>query len=180
MSTPLAAVTVELPHPVSGAELIGAVKTVVGDGDEYGYAPRFIQEHRFDNGDVYVIGQYSKYPYDQLLVSPTREKEGFRPEQPYDKVEVMTTSWPGSIFPVGYSEDAPVQSARHFAEQLKLHFDNPSGDSEDSSVWPQEIRVCAICERIVMVFGILRDEFHCPTDGKDVPTKMIAVTPVAE
>lgn len=173
MSNHLAVVTVEFPRPIKGSELIGSVKTLIGEGE----GKSFVHEQHFDNGDVFVIGQYSGYPYDHILVAVSRESDGIRPDEIYTKVEVMDTSWPGSVYLVGYEYDAPIHAVCEFAEKLKSHFDD-SSDTSETSIWPQEVKVCAICEKIVWRGGF--EDFYCGTDGKNPPTKVVKVTLVVE
>jgi len=174
MSKHQAVVTVEFPRPVKGSELIGGVKAIIDEGG----VTSFISEQSFDNGDVFVIGQSSGYPYDHVLVSPTRKSAGIRPDQTYNRVEVMDTSWPVSIYLVGYPDDAPVRKVRKFAEKLKAYFDDQPQPSE-VSVWPQEIKVCAICELIVWS-NDYDESFNCPTHGKNSPVKLMKIMPAGE
>lgn len=169
----MAVVTVVFPTPITGSELIAGIKAVAGDGDEYGYKPKFISEQRFDNGDVYMIGQYSKYPYDQILVAPSRESSDIRLDASYASVEIMDTGWPGSIFLVGYNDDAPINAVRRFAERVEEHFG--CTPKPPTPVWPQDVRVCVLCERIVMPAGFDGDALYCTKDGMNPPVKTVAV-----
>lgn len=120
MSKPLAVVTIDFARPIKGSELIGAVRALSESDDHY-YGTSFWHEQAFDN-DVFVIGQFSKYPYDQILVAPDRDIEGVRPDETYSKAEVMSHQWPASYFPVGYEDDSVINSVRSFAKKLQDHF----------------------------------------------------------
>lgn len=172
MNKPKAVVTVTFPHPVTGAELMGAVKSAIESKDN-NYR-QFRNEQRYDNGDVsFIIGHASGYPYEHIVIAPTQELLEIRPDETYESVVVMSHSWPVSTYLVGYGDDAPINVVRKFAEMLQLHFSESPVTS--SSPWPQEIKVCAICETII------RSNFegtHCPNDGHNPPTKTVKVTPV--
>lgn len=171
MSKPLAVVTVEFTQPVKGSKLIAAVRTL-SESDDHHYGTSFWHEQAFDNGDVFVIGQFSKYPYDQILVAPAREIKGVRPDETYGKVEVMSHQWPANYFPVGYEDASVINSVRSFAKKLQDYFaDEPV--IAQVSAWPQDVTVCAICESITRQ-GI--DDTFCPKDGKNPPTKTVQVT----
>lgn len=174
MSNPLALMTVTLPRPITGSELMAAVKELSHSDDGY-LGTSFEVSQRFDNGEIFTIGQFSKYPYNQLLVAPSKEQHGVRPDETYGQVEVMSHVWPGrERFLVGYDNSDVVDSVRDFAQKLEQHFANPSEQTTDSSVWPQEVTVCALCERIVTR---LFEGVACSQDGNNPPTKMVKVVP---
>lgn len=167
----MASVTVSLEHPITGAELMNAVKAVAEQNGK-----EFYTAHDYVDGDIYQIGQVSGYPDDHLLISPAGDEESVRPEASYDKVSVASHQWPVSIYLIGYSdrEAAFISSVRTFATALEQHLSG-APVAEESSVWPQTVTVCALCERIVSAD---LDWQYCAKDGKNPPTCTMQVTPV--
>lgn len=169
MSKPLASITVQLPRAITGSGLMAAVKAVAEENKT-----SFYSDHHFDDGDAYLIGQVSGYPYDHILVAPKQDNSSVRPDESYNQVVVMSHSWPVSTYMVGYADDAPIKVVQIFAEALKRYLSGVSEDTK-SSVWPQEVTVCAVCQHIV---SRSFDETYCPNDGKNPPTRTIKVVPV--
>jgi len=164
----MARLTVWLPRTVTGSELMLAVKAVAEQND------KFYSSQSFDDGDIYQIGQSSGDPVNQIMVAPPREPEHIRLEVSYSVVVVMSHRWPVETFSADHDDwnEAELSAVRKFAGALTQHI---SGHTEEksSSVWPQEIVVCALCERMVT-------RLICPTDGNNPPTRTIKVMPVVE
>ena len=175
MSNPLALVTVTFSRPITGSELMEAVKELSHCGEDY-LGTSFEASQRFDNGEVFTISRYSRYPSKQLLVAPSTEQHEIRLDETYGQIEVMSHSWPKERFAVGYEESAVVSTVRDFAQRLEQHFADPSRQKQptESSVWPQEVTVCALCGRIVTR---LLEGVTCSQDGNNPPTKLVKVVP---
>lgn|GEM_PF-2482254 len=164
-----ASVTVNFSRPLTGAELIAAIKAISEANGE-----RFESVHQFDDGDAYLIGQSSGYPYRQVRVSPSREEETIRPSSSYDQVVVQNHSWGGMVFAVGYSEGAVVKAVCDFGDMLRQHVEGQESE-HTSSAWPQEVVVCAICEQIV---SQISTGFYCCNDGQNPPTRTVKIAPL--
>ncbi|HYG84488.1 MAG TPA: hypothetical protein VD907_06460 [Verrucomicrobiae bacterium] len=167
----MAKLTVRLPRTTTGSELMSAVKAVAEQ------RARFYSSQSFDDGDIYQIGQRSSDPVSQIMVAPSREEQFIRLEMSYDTVVVMNHKWPvGETRMVDYEDwnSAEIETVRQFADALTRHL---SGTTEEklSSVWPQEVVVCALCGHIVTRDF---DRLNCPTDGKNPPTRTVMVAPV--
>jgi hypothetical protein len=165
----MASVTISLSRPFTGAEIMAAVKAVAEQGDK-----KFYADHDYVDGDIYRIGQVSGYPYHHVLVSPTRDEESMRPDVSYDQVVVSSHQWPVPTYLVGYSDGAVTNAVREFGEALDRHLSG-ANEAEKPSVWPQEVTVCALCERIIS--GGL--DAWCSKDGENPPTRTVQVMPLA-
>lgn len=163
-SRPVAIVTVNFDRLISGKELIDAVGSL-----SEGLHTSFRQDHWYDDGDVFFVGQDSPYPYRQLVVSPARRVRGVRRGQLYSAVEVMSHQWPGQHEQGKYSYSAVIDEVKQFA----AHLENFFADKSHASIWPQDVVVCAICETITWwEFG----QELCPRHGREAPTKTVRVT----
>ena len=94
------------------------------------------------------MGRCSGYSDRHLLVAPSREDSNIRPSGEYSSVVVASCKWPVSTYLVGIEnyEEVVTQNVREFAEALKQL---AAGEqSAEQSVWPQEVHVCALCEKI--------------------------------
>ena len=86
-------VKVEFSRPLTGAEIISAVREVVGNHSGNRSAPRFYSEQRDKYEEAFSIGQTSSNPHEHLLVIPPRRGflgpvDYFRINQRYPGVEV--------------------------------------------------------------------------------------------
>jgi hypothetical protein len=115
MSQPLATFTVQLPHTITGTVLMAAVKSVAeAEKNNSFYFKR--------DGEAYLIGQVSHFPYKHVLVAPTLEIRSVRLDGNYKSVVVMSHAWrPGMVFPVPYSDEDVEKAVHEFGEALRLH-----------------------------------------------------------
>jgi hypothetical protein len=167
--------TVVFAAPVKGAAIIEAVREIASE-DTGPYGTRFISQNNYDKGQICIVGQTSGYAYKHLVITPTVDSKGIRPSASYDEVQVVSHSWAGLRFMVGYDSRDVIRSVRTFADKLNTRFLVPV-DSSTESVWPQEVEVCAICECLVTRYN---EQARCPEHGENSPTLTIKVTPVAD
>lgn len=167
----MASFTVSFGRLVTGTELMAAVKAVAET--EW---TRFRSDHDQADGEIYQIGQVSGYPYDNLIVIPVGDDNGVRPHASYTQVVVRTNQWPddGGTYMVPYSDDDFVEAVCKFGAELDRHLSGTEA-AEKPSVWPQQVTICVLCERIVS-----RDNPWCSKDGNNPPTRTIQVTPVTD
>jgi len=166
----MASVTLSLERAIKGVELMNAVKAVAEQNGK-----RYYRNHDFVDGDVYRIGQVSGYPYEHILVRPAGDEEFVRPEASYDKVIVTSHRWLEPVYPIGYEDTAVTEAVREFAAALERYLSG-APVAEESSVWPQAVTVCALCDRIVS--ADLLGSKHCTEHGENPPTRTVQVTPV--
>ncbi len=179
MRKAIATVTIEFPRPVKGSELMALVKNVIETaGDER----VFYSDQYFDDGDVFTVGRASGYPEDHLLVAPSRENSGVRPEDEYVSAIVASTSWPVSTYLVDVEnyEEVVTQEVRDFADALKQAM--VAAPASETATWPQEVYVCALCGKIVGCkdgdFSVT--SYSCLEHGDNVPTRTVKVTLVGQ
>jgi hypothetical protein len=112
LSDSIARKTVHFGQSLSGRELIEAVKAACGDS--------FHQEMRYDDGERYLIGQRSAYPYENLLVTPSKTSASIDPEETYDSAVVVRHDAlsPGSMYSVRYDRGFEIRAVLDFAEKL--------------------------------------------------------------
>lgn len=172
MSVTRPSVTVMLPEPVSGDELIDAVRTLSNGGE----GTDFWLDKRHDGlGDVYVIGQVSQNLYDQIQVIPTptlRRVIWIREDQTYISIDVVSHPWPVGYTAGSDSHADAVMAVGRFADELLQHFE--SSDVEKTP-WPQEVDVCTTCNTITW---LVHGDPYCPNDGGNPPIKTVKVAPV--
>lgn len=115
---PHAVVTVELPHPLRGAEIAELVETIsVGDYDG------FYSGQRYRDGDLIEIGRVSKMPDENVAVCPSTDIQWFSPDELYGKVVVLDDmSHTNSVFCIGYDDvgAAHTSTVKKFAEMLRI------------------------------------------------------------
>lgn len=174
MSEPLAIVTVTFPRPVTGSELMAAVRAL---SDEPSASNRFALSQRYHDGDLFMIGQSSGSPDRHLCVVPSPELPWLRLDDLYDQVSVMSYAWSRSkAVQADWNTDSRVvDCVRSFAQRLGQYFATQHGHSEPLSVWPQEVTVCAHCGRIVTLSQL--GSARCPEHGNNTATAKVSVTP---
>ncbi|HEX7483699.1 MAG TPA: hypothetical protein VF281_00960 [Candidatus Saccharimonadales bacterium] len=126
-------------------------------------------------GPVYRIGQRSWLPANHLIVTPSIDKTGIRPDVFYKSVEIKNHWWGGPVMATAQNTpDLQRQAAHQLASKLRAYF---WSSANPETVWPQEIEVCAVCERSLQ----LQDgQMQCPRHGADYPTRTIIVVPFSE
>lgn len=114
---PYAVVTVELPHPLRGAEIAELVKTIsVSDYDGF-------YSGQPGDGDLIEIGRVSEMPDENVAVCPSTDIQWFSLDKFYDKVVVLDDmSHTDSIFCIGYDDvgAAHTSTVKKFAEMLRI------------------------------------------------------------
>ncbi|WP_329003653.1 hypothetical protein OHA18_10025 [Kribbella sp. NBC_00709] len=124
--------TVHFDRPIKGSDLVNAVRAACdepGRPDEYG-GRDFYQDHGYDDGHRYRIGQTSSHPDRHLLVRPNDTEDFFRPEQFYDSAVVVPHRHPGSAWAVRTSQDDKIAAVQDFADRLSRHL--PAGRQDDA------------------------------------------------
>jgi hypothetical protein len=123
MHEAILSVTVALPFSMTGAQLMEAVKAAVEDGCDQHHPVHFVAKPCDTDSDVFTIGQYSRYAYAMILVSPTRDVADINRKERYSSVEVASHDWPfGLRYANSYDDDyAAAHEVRKFASRLERH-----------------------------------------------------------
>lgn len=119
MAKTIARATVTLPCSLTGAEIAEAIEDIVKSHKDERYAPTFMKEQHYVDGDAVRVGQSNGYPYRHILISaPDTELDLIFTDQMYEQVVVKNYSWGGSVFMVGYSADDVIKAVLAFADEL--------------------------------------------------------------
>jgi hypothetical protein len=117
ISDSVAKKTVTFDRPITGKELIDAVRsTCAGAG-----GAKFYETKRYDDGWQHLVGQSSSTPYENLLVTPDRENAYIEPDKTYSEAVVLRHDAPssGSRTLGRYGVEQEVQSVLDFADSLE-------------------------------------------------------------
>ena len=96
---------------VCGQDIINAVKKIA--------SRPVINTNRVDGKDVFILGQISLYPYENLAITANGETE-IVPEKTYKKITVSNNcTWDGWNYAVGYGHDDVIKAVEDFATSLK-------------------------------------------------------------
>ena len=124
ISDSVAKKTVQFGRSVKGSDLIEAVRAACTDDKS------FVQQHTYDDGVLYVVGQSSSYSDQNLLVTPTKTDAYIRSDEYYESAVVVSHDLGGGTrYAVRSSGDAEIRAVLEFAERLPQHL--PSGQQED-------------------------------------------------
>jgi hypothetical protein len=115
MSEPIACYTVQFSRPVTGTDLMEALKVVATQK-----RVRFFAEE-IDGTDACNIRLASNRPYEVVDVSPSPEDRGILPGGEYEQVVVMSHSLPENPNLGGHDFGASHRSVRKFAEAIRLY-----------------------------------------------------------
>ena len=108
---PTAVVTVRFAEPITGAQLAALVQKVAGEA--------FKVDKRYYDGDIFNFGQRTGYPYDHIRVVPALDGLGyFSAEGTYSEALVISSSWGGNVYAVGYPTSSVVNAVKKFAEAI--------------------------------------------------------------
>lgn len=114
---PTAVVTVRFNQsPISGEQIAALVQQVAGGGDSQAH---YVEKTSYYDGDVVSCGQTSKYPYDHIRVTPALDGPPcFRFEEFYSEIKVVSCSWGGSVYAIGYEQGMVINAVKAFAAKL--------------------------------------------------------------
>lgn len=143
---------VHFPRPVTGAELIGFVRSIVGE-----------DFHAVQSRDGFAIGRAGMSSPHHLLVLPSEKETLVHPGRQYHQVLVAHTEWNVLVHNT-FLVDAEIHT-------LKAIKDLSRRLEEAASVWPQEVMVCGMCGKIVSSM-----ETGCTTHPEEA-IKPVRVTP---
>lgn len=166
--------TVEFPHEVKGDVLMNVLERIITE-DLTDKRVSFEKRKNHLLGPVYRVGQRSWHPANHLIVTPTIDKSGIRPDVFYRSVEVQPHWWGGPV--IATAQNTPVlqqQAARQLATKLLAYF---WSSTNADSVWPQPIDVCVVCQSVIKWLDGLP---CCPKHASEYPTTSVMVAPISE
>ncbi|MEV0288091.1 MULTISPECIES: hypothetical protein [unclassified Kribbella] len=126
LSESVAMKTVKFDRPVTGQELIDAVRATCesenGRADEFGSrrGGGFHEEKKYDDGYLYVVGRSSSTPYKNLLVTPDKDSAYIKPGETYASAVVVRHDHAAQGHQTlgRFSVDDEIDSVLEFSEQL--------------------------------------------------------------
>lgn len=108
--------TVKFGRPITGRELVAAVQSTCQNG-----SGSFYESKKYDDGWLHAVGQKSRNPADNLLVTPDRETPYIVPDKTYSEAVVQRYDSPdrgAQTMARLYVEDE-VSAVVDFAKSLK-------------------------------------------------------------
>ncbi|MFI7066960.1 hypothetical protein ACIBL3_38590 [Kribbella sp. NPDC050124] len=128
LSESVAMKTVTFDRPITGKELIDAVRATCESGagraddygSRYGGGDGFYEDKKYDDGYLHVVGRSSSTPYQNLLVTPTKESAYINPEETYASAVVVRHDHTarGSQTLGRFGVDDEINSVIEFSERL--------------------------------------------------------------
>ncbi len=110
--------TVRVDHPVTGAQIVDALKQLAGEVRSE-YAERLLADV---DGDKFLkVGLSSGYPYADVTIRTGQGlvNEGVQLQASYDVFGVGTTNWPGCKYAVGYDDSSVVNAVEKVRDGLE-------------------------------------------------------------
>jgi hypothetical protein len=123
MGNTKARATVTLPRPITGSELVGAIRAVITAKAERDGSAKYAEEHLYRDANVYIVGQTSGYIASQLRVRPKDGKRYISLDGVYETLVVESCRWPegGGYMSMVYDDDY-IKAVLQFVEDLIAQF----------------------------------------------------------
>jgi hypothetical protein len=167
ISDAVAKKTVQFGRSIQGKELVEAVRAAcVEDEPSFRHEQRsFHQEHRYDDGHVYVVGRNSSYPSENVLVTPTKTDPYIRADEFYDSAVVVSHDLGGGHrLAVRESPDAKIDAVLEFSEKLKEQVASQSQEQTGRERDPYAPAAGAVTKRPE---GAAASRYTSPSAGAD-------------
>ena len=111
--TPLARASARFGNAATVAQIEAAAGAVCESNRAH-----LVAERRYDDGDVLVLGQTSRYPFQQLIIT-TPDGGPLRHDATYSEVKVASHKWPGPVYLVGYGDEQVIAAVKEFTAALQ-------------------------------------------------------------
>ncbi|GAA3141800.1 hypothetical protein JOF29_000589 [Kribbella aluminosa] len=143
ISDAVAKKTVNFGRSIQGKELVEAVRAACGEDER-----SFHQEHRYDDGHVYVAGRKSSSPSENVLVTPTKSDPYIRADEFYDSAVVVSHDHGGgNRLAVRESPDAKIDAVLEFSGKLKAQVASQSPEQTGRERGPYAPAAGAVTKR---------------------------------
>jgi len=94
----------------TGKQLIEAVQAVADEP--------VVKKDLLDDEDVFVLGQKSSYPYEQIAILIDGDNQ-VNPTKQYRSVTITEGEWPGLAFAIGYGPEDVVDAVKAFSQAIE-------------------------------------------------------------